>query len=223
MGETCMLLLSLCLVFFLFLTWASDEATKVRGTKSNWGKSRLIFIPVHMLTEGNGWWGFPGKDSFSSFSVQQCVHGWIYVSWMSLWHSSSVLPSDSSLFGLRNYTTWHTIYERLPKIQAQMSSIYDSRTKKSKWSKIFYNSCFLGTHGWVTEALLEDSPPSATLRLAERIKHWVWDLHVIIMIYSSTLGDTGDTFRVPALGDRGRTLWSLKVECTFWKSWSFQM
>lgn len=53
---------------------------------------------------------------------------------------------------------------------------------------MFYNSCFLDTQGWVTEALPEDSPSSAMLRLIERTKHWDSNFLVILLIDSSTLG-----------------------------------
>lgn len=65
---------------------------------------------------------------------------------------------------LKSLATWHSICKLL-KIQAQVSFVYDSWTKRSKWSKMFYNSCFLDTQGWVTEALPEDSPSTAILRL----------------------------------------------------------
>lgn len=147
MGDTCTLLLSLHLVSHLFFSWASGEAVDI---KPSWGKIGLVFSvsclalctcslsgQVGGITQGK-------RTSLLCLSSSACIVDLCKLNVFMTWLLCTAVKFQL-IWSLKSYTTWYPICKLLPKIQAQVSFVYDSWTKRSKWSKMFYNSCFLGT------------------------------------------------------------------------------
>lgn len=80
---------------------------------------------------------------------------------------------------------------------------------------MFCNSSFLGAHGLITEALLENHPPSAMSTVAERSECGISRSCIDFFIHTGSLSN--GAFTAPALVVQEDT-WKPESRMQFWKS-----